>query len=267
MPIFGQGDEVNKDVIPFAVHEMSETQEAFGDDLQEKLSKTMDSSAWGNNVYCDTIYYPSIPQRRQEKAFERFRHQERDWINPRKFLLYGFSDAAGLRRWTSDPNRPYQQAQEVIMSGLDRAYYYFGGAKPVVIVAHPLGRQVISNYIWNVQSTNPGQGVWKNGSPIGETKGSTKDKFRRLCSRKYLYTTGCNTPIFVAGFDQPKIGAISTAGKGYSIVWKDFNDEDDSLEWPLKPLSVSYRNAVRRETRRSMQTAGCSVSSPAGGIR
>ena len=127
MPIFEPGDEVNKDVIPFAVHEMGETQEDFTDDLQETLSKTMDSSAWGN-VYFGTIYYPLISHRRQGKAFERFQRQERDWINSRKFLLYGFSHAAGLRRRASDPNSHNQQAQEVIASGLDIAYFYFGGS-------------------------------------------------------------------------------------------------------------------------------------------
>ena len=36
---------------------------------------------------------------------------------------------------------------------------------------------------------------------------------------RYLYTTGCNIPIFVSGLGRDKIKAIKTTTSGYDIRW------------------------------------------------
>ena len=64
---------------------------------------------------------------------------------------------------------------------------------------------------------------------------------------KNLYTTGCNIPIFVAGFAQEQIKAIKTNSDEYSFQWDNFYDPDDALGWPLQPLSDSYKNAVAED--------------------
>jgi len=234
---------MGKEVVLLAVHGMGDTPKNFANDFREELTDRLGSSDW-DKVHFDTIYYQSVLQPHQKRVFKDMRKTELDWIRLRKFLLYGFSDAAGLERNAANPNSPYEQAQIIIRHALDKAFSFIGAPKPVVLVAHSLGGQVISNYIWDAQKSAANQGVWKNPST---TKGTLIDSFLRLKQLKYFYTTGCNIPIFVAGFPEKKIKAISTSSKGYAFSWKNFYDEDDALGWPLKPLSTSYRTSVFRD--------------------
>ena len=160
----------------------------------------------------------------------------------RKFLLFGFSDAAGLERRANVTGSPYDQAQRRILDVLDRAYNFIGAAKPVVLIAHSLGGHVVSNYIWDAQRALPKQGVWKGGGPPSTDPALTR--FRRLKTLKFFYSTGCNIPIFVAGQSKDKIMAVRTSGAGYGFEWKNYYDADDVLAWPLKPLSNSYHSAL-----------------------
>lgn len=235
-----------KEAVLIAVHGMGETKPAFSDDLVDELSKAL-GGVDSRRILFDTIYYQGILQPNQNALFKRMRRRELDWIKLRKFLLYGFSDAAGLERRAEQNNSPYERTQKAIMKTLDRAYEFTGGAKPTIVIAQSLGGQVISNYLWDAQRPNPEQGVWKDGGPTDEPVGSPKDKYRRGRSIKFLYTTGCNIPIFVGGFAENQIKAIKTVSSGYSLRWKNYYDEDDPLGWSLKPLSPSYRDAVFRD--------------------
>jgi len=238
---------MSQEVILISVHGMGDTPDDFDAEFEEAIADRLGSSDW-NRVYYDRVYYQPILQDNQETVFESMRSRsEIDWIKLRKFLLYGFSDAAGLERRAQAPNSPYTQAQRMIVDTLDRAFDFCGGSRPVVIVAHSLGCQVVSSYLWDAQRTAASQGVFAGNGPAGAPRGSDKDKHRRLRSLRYLYTTGCNIPIFVAGLAQNKIKAPKTATGGYAIRWKNFYDEDDVLGWPLKPLSPDHRRAVYRD--------------------
>ncbi len=65
----------------------------------------------------------------------------------------------------------------------------------------------------------------------------------KLKSLKYLFTTGCNIPLFVAGFAE--IVAIPKPNTNFK--WFNYYDKDDVLGWPLKPLSSSYDLAVEKD--------------------
>ncbi|MHC4553021.1 MAG: hypothetical protein ACYSUT_09705 [Planctomycetota bacterium] len=233
---------MNKDVAVIAVHGMGDAQRDFAEDLKEELVGKLGQSKW-NRVHFDTIFYSHILQSHEKAVFESMRKKV-DYVKLRKFLLYGISDAAGLERNAHLKNSPYQQAQEVIRETLVRCGKALGDfKKPVILVAHSLGCQVLSNYIWDSQSKSPGQGIWKGKKPTN----TLSDKFYRFKTLRAFYTTGCNIPIFVAGFPKAKINAVTTNGKGYNFLWHNFYDEDDVLGWPLKPLSPSYKQQVYRD--------------------
>lgn len=234
---------MSAEAIVLAVHGMGDTPENFADELEEKLADRL-GPADRARVHFDSIYYQGVLQANQERVMRAMRAEELDGIKLRKFLLYGFSDAAGLERQASSPGSPYEQVQRIIRDVLKRAYQAVG-PKPVVLVAQSLGCQVISNYLWDAQKTGrASQGVWK--SPTTR-RNSDLDAFLRLKSLRYLYTTGSNIPIFLAGFPEDQIKAVETAGDGYAIRWNNYYDEDDVLGWPLKPLSTSYGQAVYRD--------------------
>ncbi|HEY5646883.1 MAG TPA: hypothetical protein VIS76_13110 [Pseudomonadales bacterium] len=235
---------MSKDVVVLAVHGMGDTPPDFANELEEKLAASLGPAGWAR-VHFASIYYQSVLQANQERVMRAMRSEDLDGIRLRRFLLYGFSDAAGMERRAANPGSPYQQAQKIIRGVLKEAYETVGGAKPVVIIAQSLGCQVISNYLWDAQKAGKaGQGVWK--SPTTK-RGSPLDSFLRLKSLRFFYTTGCNIPIFLAGFPQEKILAVKTADGGYAFRWNNYYDEDDVLGWPLKPLSPSYGQAVYRD--------------------
>ena len=237
-----------KDVALLAVHGMGKTPTDFANELEEELLSELGSADWGR-VHFKPIYYQGLLQKKQEKVFTTMKNRaELDWLTLRRFLLFGFSDAAGLEYRAAVPNSLYEQAQRIILDVLNEAYDKLGQTpKPVIIICQSLGGHVLSNYIWDSQLANATQGIWSNGRQWGAPRGSDKDNFRRLKTLRYLYTTGCNIPIFVSGLGRDKIKAIKTTTSGYDIRWFNYYDEDDPLGWPLKPLSTPYGRAVRRD--------------------
>ena len=237
--------------VVLALHGMGDTKLYYAEGLKKKLAKKV-GSKW-KNVYFDSIYYADVFQDNQNNIFNRIKAADDiDWIGLRKFLMFGFSDAAGFERNASLPNSPYEQVQNKILDALDKAYDVAGPNAHVVFIAHSLGTHIISNYIWDAQAKEPTQGAWRMGGFEDSLAGSDLDKFRRLKNLKNLYFTGCPIPIFVAGLSQGKIKAISSRGKGYSFKWKNFFDPDDPLGWPLKNISTrnvkeSYKYEVNED--------------------
>lgn len=219
---------------------MGDTPQGYYEEIYEQLRRRVGKATWEKLVF-GFIYYQSVLQRQQEEIFIRTKPLI-DWMKLRKFLLYGFSDAASLEHKKSDPKSAYHLTQKVIQEELDRVFFKAGEkAVPVVIIAQSLGCQVISNYIWDAtpgKPSPPPHGIW--AQPGGNKSGSEKDIFRRLRTLARLYTTGCNIPIFVAGHE--RIVAIDKPNEGFR--WHNFYDEDDVLGWPLKPLSPSYEKLV-----------------------
>ena len=78
--------------------------------------------------------------------------------------------------------------------------------------------------------------------PIGTT--DPRDKFRRLKTLRYLFTSGCNIPIFIAGRPENKIKPVTVGARGWNFRWENYYDPDDVLGWPLHPINAAYRSAV-----------------------
>jgi len=235
---------MSQEVVLLAIHGMGDTPRDFADKMKKKLSKEL-KGKW-SSVYFDTVYYQSIFQKNERRVFNATKKKyDIDSILLRKLLLFGFSDAAGLERKAILPGSPYGKAQRIILATLDKVFTFLDEeSKPVVILAQSLGGQVLSNYIWDAQKK---KGIWADGGPAGADPGSPRDKFRRLKSLRFLYTTGCNIPVFVSGLPESKINAIATSSKGYSLKWKNYYDPDDPLGWPLRSLSKSYEEEVDRD--------------------
>lgn len=230
-------------VVLLAIHGMGKTKRKFAKKLKKSLATEMGAQDW-QKVVVKSVYYQDILQKNQTRTMQAMRREPINWIGLREFMLYGFSDAAGLERRSGHAGSPYHRTQQVIRGVLSEVYDELGGAVPVVIIAQSLGGQVISNYLWDAQQAMASQGTWKF-DPAEED--AEKERFLRLKTLGFLFTTGCNIPIFLAGFPQEEIKAICTQGDGYDFKWRNFYDADDILGWPLQPLSDSYRRAVDRD--------------------
>ncbi len=159
--------------------------------------------------------------------------------------MYNFSDAVNVEAHAGSNYSPYTDTQSAIYEKLKEVYSKSKNKDiPIIIVADSLGCRVISNYIWDAQSPKPSKGIWKGKKNIA---GDNENDFLRFETLRYLFTTGCNIPLFVAGLDREEIQAIKTNSDGYSFEWYNYYDKDDVLGWPLKPISDSYFNAVTED--------------------
>ena len=160
----------------------------------------------------------------------------------KNFLLYGFSDAGGMEYSRTIPNGAYEQIQKEIFDTLVEAGRQLENLnRPVVVVAHSLGGQVISNYIWDAnRATTPEYGFW--GSDLSAYDPNHVE-FSRLKNLRLLVTTGCNIPIFIAGL--PRTQRIPITKPNTEFIWENYYDVDDPLGWPLQELSNAYSQLVK----------------------
>ena len=224
-----------------AIHGMGDRKPKFADKIEEKLKKKIGDN-FLEKVHFEKIYYQEFLQKNQDDLFKQMKKEEIDGIWLRKFFLYSFSDALAVERKPEQKGSPYEQVQQIIYDALDRCLAKLENTEtPVFIIAHSLGCQVISNYIWDAQAKSPNQGIWKN-----KAKNKQSD-FYRLKTLRNLFTTGCNIPLFIAGYDRKTIVPIETKKDGYNIDWYNYYDRDDVLGWPLQPINPNYKNAVKKD--------------------
>lgn len=243
------------------LHGMGPVNSRYADKLKKAIQRRLGKN-WDKVIF-RPVHYQKVLQDNQDRVWESMKRRNLDWTRLRRFVLFGFSDAAGIERNAHRKGSPYTRVQQIIRAELQAIYDETEDPNlPVVVIAQSLGGHVISNYIWDAQSAyrrdavRCTRGVWAGDGSTSEVDGRADgataesadanpvDAFLRLRKLRYLYTTGCNIPIFVASFPEPKIVPVATDQYGYDFRWKNFFDDDDVLGWPLKPLSNAYDNAV-----------------------
>lgn len=233
------------------VHGMGETPPDYAADLGRRLRLKI-GPRFTSQVDFRTVYYQEILQKNEQEIWRRVAgNSQVHYEQLRKFLLFGFGDAAGLENRKEDTGSVYELAQIEIAKTLLDAYAANGADAPVVLLSHSLGCQVLSNYIYDAQKVRSGlpvaAGVWKNIDHWSRTlqgRALTESEKNFLACGTALgwITTGCNIPIFVAAHKEMTIIPISAPRP--SFKWLNIYDPDDVLGWPLQPLSEGYRLLV-----------------------
>lgn len=237
----------SKKLIVCMTHGMGEVKEnEFTEKVEEfsrQVGKLIGSRLNAQVLYCP-IFFQDIFQGQESAVFEKMGEVGRfdwKWRFLRKFLLFGFSDAAGYESRAHVGMSEYERVQERIRDAIDKAYDAVGSdSAEILVIAQSLGTQVLSNYIWDAQqhSDRVYSGIWRNDYDGNSTVSMERDAARRLKKLRYFLTTGCNIPIFIAG--KKSIQAIKPDAEGYHFKWHNYYDKDDVLGWPLQPLGYFY---------------------------
>lgn len=236
------------------------TQDEFKSDiakLRQNLAERLPAERF-SRIYIPPagIFYSDLTQSQEDQVWDAMATQgglntgwiRRNTINRiRRFFLSGFSDATAFTGFNgSGANVPYTEAQKRIYNALDDVYKVCGKV-PVVLISQSLGCQIMSNYLWDAQL------YWRNAKLGGQFKidprsiwnshqaDDDRDSFLCLQSLKTWFTTGCNIPIFLSGFED--VRAVHTTQYGYSFQWFNYFDYDDVLGYPLAPLNVLFNPA------------------------
>ncbi|TAN53675.1 MAG: hypothetical protein EPN21_00820 [Methylococcaceae bacterium] len=248
------------------------TQNEFKSDiakLRQNLADRLPANRF-SKIYIPSsgIFYSDLTQQQEDDVWEAMITQgglntglvRRNTINRiRRFIISGFSDATAFAGFNGSGTRqPYTEVQKCIYDALNDVYTVCGKDVPIVIISQSLGCQILSNYLWDAQrywqNTTLGgnfaidsRSIWKNHQT------TNYDSFLCLQSLKTWFTTGCNIPIFVSGFQD--VRAVHNRQHGYNFDWFNYFDYDDILGYPLAPMGglfdpnstghgQSYANAV-----------------------
>jgi hypothetical protein len=198
-----------------------------------------------------SVYYQDILQKNEQTVWDRVDSAGQVHYDAlRKFVLFGFADAAGLENRKEDPGSVYELAQGQIARAL-LAACAANPDMPVVFLAHSLGCQVLSSYIYDAQKAGRGgrveAGIWRDidawsRPALGRLLTEREKAYLAAGTCSALVTTGCNIPIFVAAHKEMHIKPIVPPTPRFR--WLNLYDPDDVLGWPLQPLSSGYRALV-----------------------
>jgi hypothetical protein len=239
------------------IHGMGITERTYAGPLLAGLRAHM--GALYAKVAPQSVYYQHILQANEQTVWDRVdRDSKVHYDDLRKFLLFGFGDAAGLESRKEDPDSVYELAQMEVAKSLLAAYRKGCAATPpepavpVVFISQSLGCQVLSNYLYDAQQAAAGvvpvrAGIWKDIQRsakvfAGGVLSAAEIKFLAGGTCVGWITTGCNIPIFVAAHKTMDI--VPIAAPTQLFKWLNIYDPDDVLGWPLQPLSPGYQALV-----------------------
>lgn len=231
------------------IHGMGETQSDYADKLFRQLQQNLAATA--DQLYCNSVYYQDLLQYNEQRVWQAVGFRLR-WRALRRFMLFGFADAAALEHRKEQPHSLYHYGQLKIARALYRAKQQLADKGKLVILAHSLGGHVLSCYLWDAQQAKagmkPAAGIWRDitryqAGISGDTPLTDEDiAFIRGDALVALITTGCNIPIFVAAHAMEQITPFTKPNPLFS--WQNYYDKDDVLGWPLAELSADYANLV-----------------------
>lgn len=226
------------------IHGMGEQPRDYADDLQRALQQHMGADY--GKVDLHSVYYQHLLKPNEQDVWRRVHERAKvRYDQLRKFILFGFADAAGLENRKEDDDSVYEQAQTEIARALLAIHASHGAATPVVLLAHSLGCQVMSSFIYDAQKRAGGglvsAGIWKPGR-LGDSLTPAQRTFLQCGSVRAFVTTGCNIPVFVAAHQRMHVKPITKPNPGFS--WLNLYDPDDALGWPLQPLDGGYETLV-----------------------
>ena len=222
---------MNKEITIITVHGMGDTNPNYHHDLQGKLRRYVGKSLWDEKAHLESVFFQDLLQNHQEDYWNDIDEKYGlNWDFLRKFMLFSFSDAASIEHSLRNDLILYKNVHRRIATAFDNALAAMGDPnKPVIIIAHSLGGQQVSNYIWDAM----------NGFRFfdEEEPGSEKEKaFRKLPTCNKFITTGCNIPIFRAGLENPKLFERPND----KFIWDNYFDDHDVLGYPIKEMSEFF---------------------------
>ncbi|MDP2714243.1 hypothetical protein [Rheinheimera sp.] len=238
-----------KHVALLCIHGMGETRPDYADKLFNQLRQGLGADA--SQLYCGTVYYQDLLLYNEQRVWQAVGSRLR-WSKLRRFMLFGFADAAALEHRKEQPHSLYHYSQLKIARALYLAKQQLTADGKLVLLAHSLGCHVLSCYLWDAQQAKagikPAAGIWRDikryqAGISGDNPLTDEDiAFLRGDRLLSLITTGCNIPIFVAAHAMEQIVPFNKPHRDF--VWHNYYDKDDVLGWPLADLSPGYAALV-----------------------
>lgn len=213
------------------VHGMGDTEKNYSAHLNKMLFRALPDHD-ERLIQTHEVYYSPVLQTQQNSLDAVYRR----WSpklgskRTRRALLSSLGDAGSLLN--AHNRTAYKDVQIKIHHGLEALQERIGPNGKIVIVAHSLGVEVVSNYLWDWGRY---QGLFSRVEPTSINLKTSPAK-----QVTHLISMGCNLPLFNSGlnnvkcFESPRV----------DFKWTNFYSPHDVLGYPLKPLGDDYRRLV-----------------------
>ena len=216
-----------EDLGVLVIHGIGSQERDFADEMIDELQDLVDGS---DRIAWQPVFWADVLKKAQDSYLRRANSNNTlDYMGIRRFVVGALGDASAYRRVNDDPKSTYGRVHTIVRDDVANLQGQLGDAKPLVILAHSLGGQIMSNYIWDIQ-----KGI--------EIVTPGNNQFEKMRTMKGLITFGCNIPLFTFALDKVLPIKLPAGAK-----WTNYYDPDDVLGYPLKPLSAEYRATVSRD--------------------
>ena len=112
------------------IHGMGEQPREYADGMKRALRQHMGADYAGVDVH--SVYYQHLLKPNEQDVWRRVHERAKvRYDQLRKFILFGFADAAGLENRKEDDDSVYEQAQTEIARALLAIYASHGPATPI----------------------------------------------------------------------------------------------------------------------------------------
>lgn len=237
---------MNKKVGVLLVHGLGTVADDFAHDtIQELREKVSGRGLNREEIAWDSVYWaPLLSERENRLWVDLSADNDLNWAKLRKFFINAFGSSTAYHSTSGRREEFYQQLHDMVHHSLQKLRAQLGGEdRPLVVIAHSLGAEIISDYIWDRQS----------GKEV-ERYGATP--FERMETLAGLVTLGSGIPLSTVSCKEVASIKFPPPELDQKLVkrakWLNFYDSDDVLGWPLKPLSDSYAQAVTEDVEVSV---------------
>ncbi len=237
------------------LHGMGNQGADFAEEMIQKLNSRIEQAGFPiSDVIYKTVYWAPIFQEKETELLRKLKQGgDMDYSSLREFVIYYLADALAYQKVTTDQQdidvyegvgTKIKTAVSELYSDLKRSTDDGTSEFPMLIMAHSLGCQMISNYVWDTHKKN-----------------EATNSFERMDNIAGIVTFGCNMPLFTIAYN--KLLPITFPGVNVGVCyphaeperiadavkWFNFYDKDDILGYPLKTLSPEYSRAVSEDVQ------------------
>lgn len=217
------------------VHGMGKHDVDYADKFISAVRKRIKKKGGRPEKYCfKSAYWHTELQQREDQLLTTLQSgSEMDFTSLRKFVISSFGDPIAYLGRPGISDYFYNYIHKCIGDAIQELRNEMESEEcPLVIVAASLGTVIVSNYVWDKQTTQIR---------------ADDDKFTGIHTLTGLITLGSNLPLFTLALKKDQIEAINFPVPGLSAElkekakWINVYDKDDILGYPLSKLSKSYK--------------------------
>lgn len=223
-------------VIILAIPGIGTHQAGFAKDFRNDIKRFAKGSILENNYnIIEAIPFAQTGvDLNQEAIFSRLNTDNKlgGILSLRKFVIEAFGDGVTFERNASSSNSVYRKVHNNIKEKIKEVNNLkdLNPDAKIVIVAASMGVHLLSTYIWDADNS---KGIFENQIA------TEKENLKNL---DYLFSIGCNIPLFVSGMAESEIKPF--AKRNNNFKWDNYYDRDDVLGWPLADINNEYNELV-----------------------